>query len=448
MRTYFKTTEVPKRLALAIKHVFPALKLSQAQEWTAKMCGYRDWHELDKLTRNYTGEPTTDPFFIDYREEYEKCFNDPEEEMSEGLVKKRDRLFFQIDALQELMNVDNSSHMLAEECHPEIMDYAHEGLSGLARKNKENRKQHTILPHLIEQSFDQAVSAMQNGDDEAATRFLFDATDDDPKLAPIYFPYAVKLEQMGSLLAANWLTMYGWNERRGNRKPLLADKDEQNRILARVALNGPFPDDIRFAALELGDRYYKDGEDGSPHAYVEAYKWYEIAYRNGHAPEGAVLIGYLYEEGKGVPKDLPAAVDWFLRVLELPEPDNTQCVNPDDWPAYYGEGWRDWDELAGMLGDATPEERLLMIDRINKSTPRPSTTLAKHFDEWIKTVSFAVSDDVPAAFKELLPNIELQDVWEMFAQVMPLVTAEQSVEFAHFLNRLQAGDSKPVPMTQ
>lgn len=63
MRTYFKSVAVPKRFAKAIVQLFPALKLSTAQEWAAQIFGYRNWHELDFFTKNYSGEPTPDIWF-------------------------------------------------------------------------------------------------------------------------------------------------------------------------------------------------------------------------------------------------------------------------------------------------------------------------------------------------------------------------------------------------
>lgn len=46
MRLHFRTLTRPKHLAKRLTVVFPALTLMQAQEWAARLLGYRNWHEL------------------------------------------------------------------------------------------------------------------------------------------------------------------------------------------------------------------------------------------------------------------------------------------------------------------------------------------------------------------------------------------------------------------
>ncbi|MCC5611034.1 hypothetical protein LC612_30860 [Nostoc sp. CHAB 5834] len=46
MRLQFRSLTRPKHLAERIETVFPALTHMQAQEWAAKILGYRNWHEL------------------------------------------------------------------------------------------------------------------------------------------------------------------------------------------------------------------------------------------------------------------------------------------------------------------------------------------------------------------------------------------------------------------
>lgn len=58
MRAYFRSTEIPKRFVKAVQTIVPDFKHSQAQEVTARLFGYRDWHELAQLTATYTGEPS------------------------------------------------------------------------------------------------------------------------------------------------------------------------------------------------------------------------------------------------------------------------------------------------------------------------------------------------------------------------------------------------------
>lgn len=127
MRTYFKTTELPKRLAKAIVHVFPALSLSTGQEWAAKVCGYRNWHELDMFSRNYSGELTPDPFLAEYianDEGFGPMHDAPH------VRAKSERIEYQNKVLDELMG--NSAFAQADH-YWRIMHYAHQGLSKLDR---------------------------------------------------------------------------------------------------------------------------------------------------------------------------------------------------------------------------------------------------------------------------------------------------------------------------
>lgn len=50
MRTHFDSLDRPKRIARVLAEFFPALKLMQAQEWVAQICGYRNWHDLREVT--------------------------------------------------------------------------------------------------------------------------------------------------------------------------------------------------------------------------------------------------------------------------------------------------------------------------------------------------------------------------------------------------------------
>lgn len=60
MRIYFNSMARPKRVARTMQDIFPLEKLSQCQAWTAKIYGYRDWHELEQTTRTGDHEPSPD----------------------------------------------------------------------------------------------------------------------------------------------------------------------------------------------------------------------------------------------------------------------------------------------------------------------------------------------------------------------------------------------------
>ncbi len=98
MRTYFKSVAVPKRFAKAIVQLFPALKLSTAQEWAAQILGYRNWHELDLFTKNYSGKPTPDIWFDSL---LDSTF---EEQGNAKFEHQRARLAYQREALENLLN--------------------------------------------------------------------------------------------------------------------------------------------------------------------------------------------------------------------------------------------------------------------------------------------------------------------------------------------------------
>lgn len=127
MRTNFKNLELPKKLAKSIVHVFPALKLSTGQEWAARLCGYRNWHELDLRTRNFTGEPTPDPFFAEYVERGQ-AFTDHESPSS--VIAKTERLEYQSDVLDELTEHLGAVFSWQAETYWKIMHYAHHGIPG------------------------------------------------------------------------------------------------------------------------------------------------------------------------------------------------------------------------------------------------------------------------------------------------------------------------------
>ncbi len=125
MRTKFKSIELPKRLARAIVHVFPALKLSTGQEWAAQICGYRNWHDLNSSTRHFTGKPTPDPFFAEHLA-LEQAFDADDGDGSvEGEVT---RIRYQMEVLDGLIESLSTRFEGFWPPYWDIMHLAHAGL--------------------------------------------------------------------------------------------------------------------------------------------------------------------------------------------------------------------------------------------------------------------------------------------------------------------------------
>lgn len=86
MRFYFSNMARPKRVAQLLKIIFPMQKLAGAQEWAARLYGYRDWHELVEITK--AGKHTPNKF-------------DEELPQDERLARQVE----QGELIQEMMNV-------------------------------------------------------------------------------------------------------------------------------------------------------------------------------------------------------------------------------------------------------------------------------------------------------------------------------------------------------
>jgi len=64
----------------------------------------------------------------------------------------------------------------------------------------------------------------------------------------------------------------------------------------------------------LGDDYYY-GRNGKSQSYIEAVKWFRKAAEQGYA-EAQNNLGYCYEYGQGVEKNLAEAVSWYRKAAE------------------------------------------------------------------------------------------------------------------------------------
>lgn len=72
MRIYFKSMARPKRVARTMRDIFPLEKLSQCQAWTAKIYGYRDWHDLEQITGAGEHDPSPDDEDLGEKENYSR----------------------------------------------------------------------------------------------------------------------------------------------------------------------------------------------------------------------------------------------------------------------------------------------------------------------------------------------------------------------------------------
>lgn len=60
MRLHYRSMTRPRHVARRMQTIFPALSLTSAQHWTARIMGYRDWHELRQSVNTNAGEETPD----------------------------------------------------------------------------------------------------------------------------------------------------------------------------------------------------------------------------------------------------------------------------------------------------------------------------------------------------------------------------------------------------
>ena len=58
MRFYLTGLARPKKVAQHLSVMFPPNKLSTSQECTAKLYGYRDWHEMAEVTKTGKNTPS------------------------------------------------------------------------------------------------------------------------------------------------------------------------------------------------------------------------------------------------------------------------------------------------------------------------------------------------------------------------------------------------------
>lgn len=103
-------------------------------------------------------------------------------------------------------------------------------------------------------------------------------------------------------------------------------------------------------AYQLGEHFFADSQ------YQEALRWFQHAVERG-LDEAAVAIGFLYEEGNGMPRDLLKAARWFMKVRDLPDSGAARSIPYADWPVQHGTGWVGTAKLRQYLAELPPEER-------------------------------------------------------------------------------------------
>jgi TPR repeat protein len=57
---------------------------------------------------------------------------------------------------------------------------------------------------------------------------------------------------------------------------------------------------------------YQEGLDEVPHDYAQALKWFRKAAESGNA-DAEFNIGSMYQQGMGVPENMPEAIEWYKR---------------------------------------------------------------------------------------------------------------------------------------
>lgn len=116
------------------------------------------------------------------------------------------------------------------------------------------------------------------------------------------------------------------------------------------------------SAFYLAEFYYEEQSD-----YLSAKRWYERAALLGHA-EAAVFIGWMYEDGAGVPVDYIEAARWFMKVMELPACDSFISSREDDWPATKDTGWRDDERLQDYLDSLPHDKHAVLLSIVKRKT--------------------------------------------------------------------------------
>lgn len=108
MRIYFTNTQKPKKAAKAIASMATSVRLSDAQKEVAIICGYRDWHDLERhhaeAQPEYPAQSLTHDTFL-------KLFADQTNNLSKALnIAWSDALY----ALSEARLLDNNPLSLDE----------------------------------------------------------------------------------------------------------------------------------------------------------------------------------------------------------------------------------------------------------------------------------------------------------------------------------------------
>jgi TPR repeat protein len=149
-----------------------------------------------------------------------------------------------------------------------------------------------------------------------------------------------------------------------------------------AAKRGDFPTAFRLwqplamkgdASAQANLGYMYENGQGVPRDYQQAVMWYRKSAQQGHA-KGQLNLGYMYEMGQGVPLDYPQAAEWYRKAAQQGHPQaqlnlgtmyyNGFGVQKDYVRAYMWEdvaaaslnGERGTNNLTLIAGPMTPEQ--------------------------------------------------------------------------------------------
>ena len=113
------------------------------------------------------------------------------------------------------------------------------------------------------------------------------------------------------------------------------------------------------AQYKLG--YMYDNGEGVPQNYAEAMKWYRLAAEQGDA-DAQTSLGSMYDNGAGVPQNYAEAMKWYRLAAEQGDADAQTSLgymygNGEGVPQNYAEAMK-WYRLAAEQGDADAQTSL------------------------------------------------------------------------------------------
>lgn len=117
------------------------------------------------------------------------------------------------------------------------------------------------------------------------------------------------------------------------------------------------------AAMLLGN-YFMEVED-----FASALSAYEMGVAIGSA-ENAFAIGYMYESGHHVDRDLAKACEWFMRAGRM-DWNGWLTTDENAVPVDSNGVWRDQELLASYLAESNEDEQAAILASVNPKVPWP-----------------------------------------------------------------------------